>query len=133
MSFFAWWLVVLWGQMYVSGCLNKSQHGSRSTRFPYKLAIHFCIFSVFVIRIAYGQKQTIKSQRHHPLFHVCVLDCDSIVFRFLRIHSSHHAYGEDAEVDGQNNCLYRPWLKKMCSLESIFHCVRIRCLGKGEC
>ena len=35
MSFCAWWLVVLWGQMYVIGCLNISQHGSRSTRFPF--------------------------------------------------------------------------------------------------
>ena len=27
---------MLWGQMHVIGCLNKSQHGSRSTRFPFK-------------------------------------------------------------------------------------------------
>ena len=26
-----WGLVVLWGQMYVIGCLKKGQHGSRST------------------------------------------------------------------------------------------------------
>ena len=35
MSCCAWWLVGLWEQMYVIGYLNKSQHGSRSTWFPF--------------------------------------------------------------------------------------------------
>ena len=35
MSFCASWLVVFWEQMYVIGCLKQSQHGSRSSRFPF--------------------------------------------------------------------------------------------------
>ena len=41
MSVSACWLVVLWGQMYV---IEKNQHGSRSTRFPFK--VYFLIVYV---------------------------------------------------------------------------------------
>ena len=36
---YAWWLVVLSGQIYVIGCLKKGQYGSRSTKWPFKQRI----------------------------------------------------------------------------------------------
>ena len=38
MSFCALWLVVLWEQTHVIACLIKSQHGLRSTRFPFDVS-----------------------------------------------------------------------------------------------
>ena len=43
---------VLWEQMYVIGCLTKSQHGYRSTRFPLSERFQGGLNNIMIIKFA---------------------------------------------------------------------------------
>ena len=72
---------MLWEQMYVIGCLTKSQHGSRSTRFPFKPLTFIQIMRVGGISMLYDwSKHGVQVfitvlQEHRLASHDTLLHC----------------------------------------------------------
>ena len=63
--------------------------------------IHFCVFSVCVMRTAHAQKLKYYKITAHAHGEEDFRLCNFIVFRFPHIRSTHHTYREDAEVESQ--------------------------------